>query len=70
MSPIISNRAVTIYAVLWCVGFLPACAGAYYRHPFLKWFGLILMFPFSLYVAVMTVLSVISFVRAVRRGPL
>ena len=69
MFPIISNRAVTIYAVLWCVGFIPACAGDYYRLSFLKWSGLILMFPFSLYVAVMTVLSVISFVRAVRRGP-
>ncbi len=69
MSPIISNRAVTIDSIFWCVGFLPACAGSYYRLSYPIRAGLILMFAFSLYVAVMTVLSAISFVRAVRRGP-
>ena len=59
-----SDRAATIYAALWSIGFFPACAGAYWGSPWAKWCGLVLMAPFSLYVALMALLGTISFVRA------
>jgi hypothetical protein len=63
---LLSNRAVTTYAILWCIGFPLACAGTYFQLPFLKWPGYILLAPFSLYIALMTILSTISFIRALK----
>ena len=65
---IMSDRASTVYAVLWCVGFVPACGGAYFHFAWMKWTGLILVAPFTIYVAVMAVLSAIAFVRWMRSG--
>jgi len=64
----LSDRAASAYAVMWCVGFVPACMGAYWKWVYVKWVGAALMTPFSLYLALMLVLGTISFVRAVRRG--
>ena len=68
MVRLLSDRAVSVYAILWCAGFMAFCAGAYFRLACLKWLGLVLLVPFSLYVAIMIVASVVAFLRAVRRG--
>jgi len=64
----VSDRATSVYAVVWCVGFGPACAGAYWHLTVVKWAGMALMAPFSVYVAVMAVLSAVALMRAIRRG--
>ena len=70
MPALVSNRAVTTYAILWCLGFPLACAGSYFHIPLVKWPGIVLLAPFSLYIALMTILSTISFIRDVKRGQL
>ena len=67
---LLSNSAVKTYAILWCIGFPLACAGSYFHLSLVKWHGIVLLAPFSLYIALMTILSTISFIRDVKRGQL
>jgi hypothetical protein len=55
---IISDRAATAYSIIWVVGFPLSFVGGHFHHPKVKWAGYALMAPFTIYVALMTVLSV------------